>query len=81
MPSARYLLGQASVATGHQSIGLLCVFDIGLYNNGMETLPGPTIKAGACHSPINNCKHKRTADNCVNPRSIQRSPEMLIAIA
>ena len=59
----------------------LGVFDKGLYNNGMETLPGPTIKAGACHSPINNCKHKRTADNCVNPRSIQRSPEMLIAIA
>ena len=40
---------------------------IGLYNKGMETLPGPEIKVKACHSLNNNYKHKRTADNHVNP--------------
>ena len=53
----------------------LKVFDISLYNIGMETLSGPLIKSRACHSPINNHKHKRTADDCVNPRSIRHSPE------
>ena len=42
-------------------------FGIGLYNEGMETLPGPEIKVKACHSLNNNYKHKRTADNHVNP--------------
>ena len=42
-------------------------FGIGLYNKGMETLPGPEIKVKACHSLNNNYKHKRTADNHVNP--------------
>ena len=50
--------------TGYSIVG---EFGIGLYNNGMETLPGPEIKVKACHSPNNNFKHKRTADNHVNP--------------
>ena len=33
------------------------------------------ITARACHSPNHNVRHKRAADECVNPRSIQRSPE------
>ena len=42
---------------------------------GMETLPGPDIKIKACHCLKNNSKHKRAADNHVNPESIRRSPE------
>ena len=33
------------------------------------------ITARACHSPNHNTRHKRAADECVNPGSIQRSPE------
>ena len=59
MPSCKILF--------KEQIKLLGEFGIGLYNNGMETLPGPEIKVKACHSPNNNFKHKRTADNHVNP--------------
>ena len=33
------------------------------------------ITARACHSPNHNTRHKRAADEYVNPESIQRSPE------
>lgn len=39
-----------------------------IVNFGMETLSGPTIEVRACHSPINNSKHKRTANDYVNLR-------------
>jgi hypothetical protein len=58
-------IGQNPLKDAH--IDFLGEFGIGLYNNGMETLPGPEIKVKACHSPNNNFKHKRTADNHVNP--------------
>ena len=33
------------------------------------------ITARACHSPNHNTRHKRAADECLNPGSIQLSPE------
>ena len=35
------------------------------------------ITARACHSPNHNTRHKRAADEWVNPGSIQLSPEKI----
>ena len=53
----------------------------GLYNEEGKPYQGPGIKIGACHCPNNNHKHKRAANNHVNPESIRRSPENIFAIA